>query len=74
MSGINSVVLEDAVIESNSIAAAGPVVTKGAVAEPGSVYAGVPARKTKTIDKELPEGDINRIANAYQLYAGWYKE
>lgn len=73
MIGINSVVLDDAVVNSNSIVAAGAVVSKGTVIESGSVYAGIPAKKIKEVGPELLEGEINRIANAYGKYASWYK-
>ncbi|MCF8363491.1 MAG: gamma carbonic anhydrase family protein [Prolixibacteraceae bacterium] len=71
--GMNSVVLDDAVIERNSIIAAGSVVTKGTVVKSGSVYAGTPAKKIKDISPELLQGEIERIANNYNMYAGWYK-
>lgn len=71
--GMNAVVLDDAVIESNSIIAAGSVVTKGTVVKSGSVYAGTPAKKIKDISPELLQGEIERIANNYNMYAGWYK-
>ncbi len=74
MIGMNAVVLDDAIIESNSIVAAGSVITKGTVVKAGSVYAGVPAKKIKEISTELLEGEINRIANSYAMYAGWYKK
>ena len=74
MIGMNSVILDDAVVESDSIIAAGSVVTKGTVVESGSVYAGIPAKKIKKISPDLLEGEIQRIANAYGMYAGWYKE
>ena len=74
MIGMNAVVLDDAVVESNSIIAAGSVVTKGTIVEAGSVYAGIPAKKVKSISTELLEGEIHRIANAYSTYASWYKE
>lgn len=74
MIGMNAVILDNAVIESNSIIAAGSVVTKGTVVESGSVYAGVPAKKVKDISTELLNEEVNRIANAYSLYASWYKE
>ena len=74
MIGMNAVVLDDAVVESNSIVAAGSVVTKGTVVESGTVYAGIPAKKIKEIGPELLEGEINRIAKAYEKYAGWYKK
>ena len=72
--GMNAVVLDDAVIHSNSIVAAGAVVTKGTIVESGAVYAGSPAKKIKDMSPELLEGEINRIANNYHKYAGWYKE
>jgi gamma-carbonic anhydrase len=74
MIGINAVVLDDAVIESNSIIAAGSVVTRGMHVESGSVYAGVPARKIKSISPELLESEVIRIASAYLNYADWYRE
>jgi len=73
MIGINAVVLDDAVVESNSIVAAGSVVTKGTKVESGSIYAGIPAKKIKEISSDLLDGEIKRIANAYGLYASWYK-
>ena len=72
--GMGAIIMDDAVIESNSIIAAGALIPKGTVVESGSVYAGVPARKIKNIDKGLLEGEVERIANAYQFYAGWYRE
>ena len=72
--GINSVILDDAIIHSDSIIAAGAVVIKGTIVESGAVYAGSPAKKIKDISPELLEGEINRIANNYHMYSGWYKD
>lgn len=74
MIGMNAVVLDDVVVESNTIIAAGSVVTKGTIVESGCVYGGIPAKKIKEISKELLEGEIIRIANAYETYASWYKK
>ncbi len=71
--GMGAIIMDDAVIESNSVIAAGAVVKKGTRVESGSVYAGIPATKVKTIDQELLEGEVNRIADAYIMYSGWYK-
>lgn len=71
--GMNAVVLDDSIIESNSIIAAGSVVTKGTVVKSGSVYAGTPAKKIKDLSPELLKDDIERIANNYNMYAGWYQ-
>ena len=72
--GMGSILMDHVVVESNSIIAAGAVVSKGTVVESGSVYAGVPAKKIKTVDTELLEGEINRIANSYNMYASWYEK
>jgi carbonic anhydrase/acetyltransferase-like protein (isoleucine patch superfamily) len=74
MIGMNAVVLDDVVIESNSIVAAGAVVSKGTRVESGTVYGGIPAKKIKDMSPELLEGQIKRIAGAYGMYAGWYKD
>jgi carbonic anhydrase/acetyltransferase-like protein (isoleucine patch superfamily) len=72
--GMGSILMDDVVVESNSIIAAGAVVSKGTRIESGSVYAGVPAKKIKSVDVSLLEGEINRIANSYNMYASWYDD
>lgn len=71
--GMGSIIMDDCVIESNSIIAAGAVLTKGTHVQSGSIYAGMPAKKIKDISQELISGEIDRIANNYIKYAGWYK-
>ena len=71
--GMGAIVMDDCVIESNSIIAAGAVVTEGTRVAAGTIYAGVPARKLKDISQELISGEIERIANNYIKYSGWYK-
>ena len=71
--GMGAIVMDNAKIGSNSIIAAGAVVPEKTIVEPGSIYAGVPARKLKDISEELIKGEIERIANNYVMYAGWYK-
>jgi len=46
--GMGAIVLDNCIIESNSIVAAGAVVTKGTVIGSGEVWAGIPAKKSKT--------------------------
>ena len=72
--GIGAVILDDAVIQSNTIIAAGAVVTRGIRTESGSIYAGVPAKKVKDISEELVSGEIQRIAQSYLKYASWYRD
>jgi carbonic anhydrase/acetyltransferase-like protein (isoleucine patch superfamily) len=66
--------MDDCVVESNSIIAAGAVVTKNTHIKSGSIYAGVPAKKVKDISQELISGEIDRIANNYVKYSSWFKE
>ncbi len=72
--GMGSIIMDDCVVESNSIIAAGAVVTKNTIVKSGSIYAGVPAKKVKDTSKELISGEIDRIANNYVKYSGWFKE
>ncbi len=72
--GMGAILMDHVVVESNSIIAAGAVVSKNTVIESGSVYAGVPAKKIKSVDVELFEGEINRIADSYNMYASWYDD
>jgi len=72
--GMGAIVMDKAIIGSNTIIAAGAVILENTIVESGSIYAGVPAKKVKDINKELINGEINRIANNYIMYAGWFKE
>jgi len=72
--GMGSIIMDDCIVESNSIIAAGAVVTKNTIVESGSIYAGIPAKKVKDISQELISGEIDRIANNYVKYSGWFKE
>lgn len=71
--GMGAIVMDNAEIGSNTIIAAGAVVLEGTKVEPGSVYAGVPAKKVKSISEELVKGEIERISVNYLKYAGWYE-
>ena len=71
--GMGAIIMDDCVVESNSIIAAGAVLTKGTRVESGSVYAGMPAKKIKDIDRQLLSGEIERIAESYLMYSGWYR-
>lgn len=72
--GMGSIVMDNVTIEENCIIAAGAVVLEGTHIETGSVYAGVPAKKVKTLSPELFEGEVQRIAKNYVKYSSWFKE
>ncbi len=71
--GMGAIIMDGVVVESNCIIAAGAVVLENTHVESGSVYAGMPAKKIKSIDKALLEGQVNRIASSYMMYASWYE-
>ena len=70
--GMGAIVMDHCVVGSNSIIAAGAVLLENTIVEAGSVWAGVPAKKVKDINPELQKGEIERIANNYVMYAGWF--
>ncbi|MEO6719001.1 MAG: gamma carbonic anhydrase family protein [Ferruginibacter sp.] len=72
--GMGAIVMDNAQVGSNCIIAAGAVVLGNTVIEAGTIYAGVPAKKVKDVSQELISGEINRIANNYLMYSGWFKE
>jgi len=71
--GMGAIIMDNALVKSNTIIAAGAVVLEGFICESGSIYAGVPAKKVKDISKELVSGEIHRIANNYVKYADWFR-
>ncbi len=71
--GMGAIVMDHAEVSSNVIIAAGSVVLENTMIEEGCIYAGVPAKKVKDISPEMIKGEINRIAESYVMYAGWYK-
>jgi carbonic anhydrase/acetyltransferase-like protein (isoleucine patch superfamily) len=72
--GMGAIVMDNVEIGSNTIIAAGAVVLENTKVESGSIYAGIPAKKVKDINQDLIHGEIDRIANNYLMYAGWFKE
>lgn len=70
--GMGAIVMDHAVVHQNCLIAAGAVVLEKSILEPNGVYAGIPARRVKELSPELFEGQIQRIANNYVMYSGWY--
>ncbi len=72
--GMGAIVMDNVQVGSNCIIAAGAVVLENTVIESGCIYAGIPAKKVKNISEELISGEINRIADNYLMYSGWFKD
>ncbi len=70
--GMGAMVMDHAVVEEGALVAAGAVVLENTIVEAGYIYAGVPAKKIKLAEGNSKEM-IERIANNYVKYAGWYK-
>lgn len=72
--GMGAIIMDRAVIGTNSIIAAGAVVLEATQVPPNTVWAGVPAKKVKEIDAEMSDHYIKRIATNYVEYSSWLKE
>lgn len=71
--GMGAILLDHAVIGEGAIIAAGSVVLSGTQVEPGSIYAGVPAKFVKKVDSEQAKEMNQKIAKNYLMYSGWFK-
>lgn len=71
--GMGAIVMDHAVVESDCLIAAGAVVLENSHLESGYVYAGVPAKRVKALTPEVFRHNIERIANNYVKYAGWFR-
>lgn len=72
--GMGAIVMDNCYIEENCIIAAGAVLLENTRVESWSIYAGVPAKKVKTLTPELFKGEIQRIATNYVKYSSWFKD
>lgn len=70
--GMGAIIMDHAVVESNCLIAAGAVVLENMRCESGFIYAGVPAKKIKALSPDQFQNTIQRIGNAYVMYAGWF--
>ena len=72
--GMGSTVLDHAIIGEGAIVAAGALVLSNTIIEPGTLWAGVPAKFIKKIPTEQSKELNQKIANGYLMYASWFKE
>lgn len=71
--GMGAIVMDNCHVSSNSIIAAGAVLLEGTHVESWSIYAGVPAKKVKTLSEEKFRGEVERISKNYIKYSSWFK-
>ncbi len=72
--GMGATILDNAVIESGTIIAAGALVLSNQHCQGNAVYAGVPAKKVKDLTNEQVEKMILKNAQGYMMYKDWYQE
>ncbi|MBX2916177.1 MAG: gamma carbonic anhydrase family protein [Cyclobacteriaceae bacterium] len=70
--GMGAIVMDDAVVGAGSVVAAGAVVLPKTIIEPGSIFAGMPAKKVKDVGDEM-KAVIERTARNYPMYAKWFE-
>jgi carbonic anhydrase/acetyltransferase-like protein (isoleucine patch superfamily) len=70
---MGAIIMDEAEVEENCLIAAGAVVLENTICHAGGIYAGVPAKRVKELTPDLFKGQIERIANNYLFYAGWYQ-
>lgn len=70
--GMGAIVMDNAVIQSGSVIAAGAVVLENTVVEANSIYAGIPAKKIKTIDTKTQDFFTKTTPSNYVKYASWF--
>lgn len=70
--GMGAIVLDGAVVESGALVAAGAVVSPGKRVQANSLWAGIPARPLKDLDKASQQATLDS-AEHYRLTALQYK-
>lgn len=69
--GMGAIVMDRAIVESNVVIAAGAVVLEDMVCDSGYLYAGVPAKKIKSLTNEQL-AMLKQLPHNYVLYSSWF--
>lgn len=70
--GMGAIIMDDAVVESNCIIAAGSVVLEKTICESGYLYAGTPAKKIKPLTPEQL-ALLQKLPDNYVMYSDWFR-
>lgn len=70
--GMGSVVMDEAVIGDGAIIAAGAVIMEKTIVPAGTIWAGVPAKQVKELDKEKIKQYLGAHAERYHNYTKWW--
>lgn len=71
--GMGSIVLDNAHVGEGAIVAAGAVVKENTKIPPATIWAGIPARQVKTLDRTRSMEQMKKMAEGYQKYKEWYR-
>ena len=69
--GMGAIIMDQCIVKSECIVAAGAVLLPNTITEAGHIYAGIPAKKVKSVGEEQAEVFM-RTAKNYVMYSGWY--
>jgi carbonic anhydrase/acetyltransferase-like protein (isoleucine patch superfamily) len=72
--GMGAIIMDNCQVGENALIAAGAVLLENTIVEPGSIYAGVPAKKVKQLEEATFRDQNMRIADNYLKYAAWFKK
>lgn len=70
--GMGAIIMDNAVLKSKCMIAAGAVVPAKMVCETGFIYAGIPAKKIKKLDTSKMADFFAQTPENYKKYAKWY--
>ncbi len=70
--GMGAVVMDEAVIGEGAIIGAGAVIKEKTLVPPGTIWAGVPAKQVKELDKEKIKKYLGEHAKRYNNYTKWW--
>lgn len=70
--GMGAVVMDEAVIGEGAIVAAGAVIMEKTIVPPATIWAGVPAKQVKELDKEKIKAYLGAHAERYHNYTQWW--
>jgi len=71
--GMGAIVMDNVIVGTGSIVAAGAVVLENIKIPPYTIYAGVPAREVKKMNPEEAKEVIRKTADNYVLYKTWFE-
>jgi carbonic anhydrase/acetyltransferase-like protein (isoleucine patch superfamily) len=70
--GMGAIVMDLAEIGEGAIIAAGSVIKENTIVPPYTLWAGVPAKQVKELDKNATFEKLEKLANNYVMYASNY--